>query len=134
MPFGKCPKIKIHPGRSLGRFYVDRHFAFLARCDFKLHPLAFFQGAISLHFNFGMMYKQIFSPAVGRNKTKALFLVKPLDCTAAHCILLGSCRPANQSVSLLTSNKVRPEGKPRTPLTSGSVKQRTQYMSSRKIS
>jgi hypothetical protein len=76
------------------------------------------------------MHKQIRPALIRSNKTKSLFFVKPFHRTAAHWILLGSRRPENRSLSLPTSNKARPEGYPRAPLTPLLVKQPNKILSS----
>jgi hypothetical protein len=58
--------------------------ALLALLRLELHTLAFCEVAEAFHLDFGLMDEEIIPAAVGRDETKALLGVEPLDCTYWH--------------------------------------------------
>lgn len=87
-------------GANVGRFHTLAAFG-----GFELNLLAITKGAESLGRQIAVMHKQIFATIIGSNKSKAFFLVEPLNCTATHMNLLGSQRSHNANPSLFQFNR-----------------------------
>jgi hypothetical protein len=74
----------VNDPRALLRDNVDGAETFLAALGFKRYLLAFRQGFETTGLDGGMMNEYVIT-AVGRtDESKALGIVKPLDCTCRH--------------------------------------------------
>jgi len=58
--------------------------AFRAAPGLKFHFLTFLEGPKTIRLNVSVMHEEIFAAIVGLDKSKALFLVKPLHGTLCH--------------------------------------------------
>ncbi len=79
-------------GVGLARNYISRTRAFFALSDLEVNLLPLFEIGIAGGLDFRVMDKQVLTAAVGGNKSKPFFSVKPFYCTCTHLNLL---RPIN---------------------------------------
>jgi hypothetical protein len=63
---------------------IRRFGAFAALAGGVLHLLAFLKRTESLRLNVGMMNEEVVATIIGLDKSKALFLVKPLDSSSTQ--------------------------------------------------
>jgi hypothetical protein len=85
----KRPRIPAGPflGNTLDyllRDYVGRTRALFALSNIKLNLLAFLKIGVAGRLDFGVVDEQILAAVIGRDKSKALFSIKPFYCTCAH--------------------------------------------------
>lgn len=71
-----------------GDLDIVRLLALGAVGDIEAHPLSFGQRLEPVRLNCGKVGEEIFAAAVGRNETKTLRIVKPLDATCCHILNL----------------------------------------------
>jgi len=68
------------------RDYVGRTWALFALSNIKLDLLAFLKIGVAGRLDFGVVDEQILAAVIRRDKSKALFSIKPFYCTCAHYI------------------------------------------------
>ena len=64
--------------------YVGRTRAFFALSNLEFYPLAFLKTGVAGGLDFRVMNEQVIARAIGGDKPKAFFPVKPFYCTCTH--------------------------------------------------
>src|SRR5205807_4178022 len=77
--------LRFFMSESLHRLDVAGLLALGSRRYFERNFLSFLERLEALHVDRREVRKQVFTTAIGRDKAKALRVVKPLHCSSCHC-------------------------------------------------